>query len=60
MRKVKLIGITLIVSALLWAANSTTDAPPKREAGISRNHTRAVVVTKMGQPALVANPAKVN
>jgi len=54
MRKVKMIGFALVVSALLWAANSTTDATPSREAGITRNHTRAVVVTKTIQPTMVA------
>jgi hypothetical protein len=58
MRKVKMIGFALIVSVLLWAANSTTDSAPNRKAGNSSNHTRAVVVTKMIQPSLVATAEK--
>ena len=54
MRKVKIVLFTFIVLALLWAANSSTDSTPKREAGINRNHTRAVVVTKVSQAPLMA------
>jgi hypothetical protein len=58
MRKVKIISIALIVSALLWAVNSTSDSPPDRDAGFSRNHTRAVVVTNFVHPTHLASAAK--
>ena len=54
MRKVKIALFTFIVLALLWAANSSSDSTPKREAGVNRNHTRAVVVTKINQSPLMA------